>query len=142
MKAGSKIIYNTYPYLASDKQDEESKSIREISTAAVEMGKRAISKLNSMYQASGIDVEIIPFDEHVAAFAGHEPEVWGDPSKFAPPCCFFVHLNIKVQKLTLLLLLPFDLSHRRFQVFNPTTIIVLSKLSRSDYNMYRFDTFR
>lgn len=60
MKAGSKIIYNAYPYLASDKQDEESKSIREISTAAVEMGKRAISKLNSMYQASGIDVEIIP----------------------------------------------------------------------------------
>ena len=50
------------------------------------------------------------FHEHVAAFAGHEPEVWvwGDPSKFAPPCCFFVHLNIKVQKLTLLLLLIVD----------------------------------
>ena len=48
------------------------------------------------------------FHEHFAAFAGHEPEVWGDPIKFAPPCCFFVHLNIKVQKLTLLLLLIVD----------------------------------
>lgn len=92
MKPGSKIIYNAYPYLASDNQDEESESIREIGTAAAEIGKRAISNLNSMYQASGIGVEIIPFEEHVAVFAGHEPDVWGDPSKFASLCWYFVHL--------------------------------------------------
>ena len=90
MKQG-KIIYNAYPYLASDKQDEESKSIREIGTAAAEMGKRVIRNLNSMYQASGIKVQIIPFEEHVAVFSGHEPDVWGDPSKFASLCCYFVH---------------------------------------------------
>ena len=78
MKAGSKIIYNAYPYLASDKQDEESKSIREISTAAVEMGKRAISKLNSMC-IKHLALMSKSFHEHFAAFAGHEPEVWGDP---------------------------------------------------------------
>lgn len=60
-----------------------------------------------MYQASGIDVEIIPWTFCSIC----RSRAWGlgrSYSKFAPPCCFFVHLNIKVQKLTLLLLLIVD----------------------------------
>ena len=78
MKPGSKLIYNAYPHLATDKQDAESVLLRELVTIAIEKMTNAIDYVNSIYWVK--DVEIILFTGHIDDFAGHEADVWGDPN--------------------------------------------------------------
>ena len=48
MKPGSKLIYNAYPHLATDKQDVESVLLRELVTIATEKMAKAIDCVNSI----------------------------------------------------------------------------------------------
>ena len=81
MKDGSKLIYNAYPHLVLDREQNEYQLLREITTQTINVQMKVVDYLNAVLQSSGKGVDIVLFTENVDAFAGHEAEI---PSISAP----------------------------------------------------------
>lgn len=75
MRSGSKVIFNAYPYLATDKPIEDNQLLRGLQVLAMEEQRKAVDYVNA-HHSNG--VEIIYFNEGVTSFAGHECETGAD----------------------------------------------------------------
>jgi len=74
MKPGSKLLFNAYPNIATDKDIDEHRLLRELCRVVLVVQKKAIEHVNTMLKKDERGVEIILIDGQVEEFEGHEAE--------------------------------------------------------------------